>query len=309
MYTQSNQNFYSKNMHDLTGQDLVEYDLSWHERLHLSPRIGDYNNDGFPDLLIMTSSTKTGATSLQVVESVTSKNARDFIVSSTVEVNAKERIQNAIFFDFNRNGNLDLLITMINHQREIGITIFESSQRHDAFFFRGLVLSQICTQTCLDPILNYRLPLPEKPYGGNSIGATLKYLVLDSQGTTRVGVSGQMAQSAYMSLNDPYAHFGLGRSSNYIENMFIGVTRSEKSQVIYSGIIPNSKLIIVPTDNLDWKLELYMNPSTTTFAIIATCSVITIILSLVILVMDQFEQREDEIEKRKQLYQLNYDAL
>ena len=43
----------------------------------------------------------------------------------------------------------------------------------------------------------------------------------------------QLAQSGYLSLQTPYVMFGLGRTSNYIEQFFMGVS---VNQVLFNTI-------------------------------------------------------------------------
>lgn len=73
----------------------------------------------------------------------------------------------------------------------------------------------------------------------------------------------QLPQTAYQSLLTPYAYFGLGRTNNYIENLFVGSTKHTAQHYInMEGVIPNSKVVIIPAVGEDgmWKRELYLRP-------------------------------------------------
>jgi hypothetical protein len=52
-----------------------------------------------------------------------------------------------------------------------------------------------------------------------------------------------------------------------------------------------------------------MNPSTTTFAIIAVLVTIMGMLIGVIYMLEFMERRQDETERRERLHELNFDAL
>src|SRR5882672_7445911 len=62
-----------------------------------------------------------------------------------------------------------------------------------------------------------------------------------------LGVSPQVAQlpqTSYHSLQTPYSFFGLGRTNNYIENLFVGSTKHTTQHFInMEGVIPNSKVV------------------------------------------------------------------
>ena len=75
---------------------------------------------------------------------------------------------------------------------------------------------------------------------------------------------GQLPQTGYHALHTPYAFFGLGRTNNYIENLFVGSTRHAPADAHFinmEGVIPNSKVVVVPPRaNEAWRKELYLRP-------------------------------------------------
>jgi integrin alpha FG-GAP repeat containing protein 1 len=72
----------------------------------------------------------------------------------------------------------------------------------------------------------------------------------------------QLPQTSYQSLLTPYAFFGLGRTNNYIENLFVGSTKHSSQHFInLEMVIPNSKIVINPSPADDvWHKELYLRP-------------------------------------------------
>lgn len=133
-------------------------------------------------------------------------------------------------------------------------------------------------------------------------GATYKYTVLDTSGRrsaaagahhSRVyasfiadrAVVGQLPQTAYHALLTPYSYFGLGRTNNYIENLFVGSTKhSPQHYINMEGVIPNSKVVIIPPlkDDEGWKRELYLRPGEwipwVTLTVIATLGILAAIV-------------------------------
>ena len=96
---------------------------------------------------------------------------------------------------------------------------------------------------------------------------------------------GQLPQTAYHALLTPYSYFGLGRTNNYIENLFVGSTKHSSQHFInMEGVIPNSKVVIIPPlkDDEGWKRELYLRPGEwipwVTLTVIATLGILAAIV-------------------------------
>lgn len=86
---------------------------------------------------------------------------------------------------------------------------------------------------------------------------------------------GQLPQTSYRSLLTPYSYFGLGRTNNYVESLFVGSTRRQREHYLaMEGVIPNSQVVIIPWQGGDkqgaengkrgdpatWQKELYLHP-------------------------------------------------
>lgn len=134
----------------------------------------------------------------------------------------------------------------------------------------------------------------QQPYGVSYSGASYKFTVLDPTGARRstqcllrldnsahmspsLTLSlppslpspsvGQLPQSTYLALGTPYSYFGLGRTNNYVENLFIGSTLHQPEHYInVEGLIPNSQVLIIPyqpagrQETSSWSRELYLHP-------------------------------------------------
>ena len=93
-----------------------------------------------------------------------------------------------------------------------------------------------------------------------------------------------MPQAAYQSLLTPYVYFGLGRTNNYIENLFVGSTKhTDQHYINMEGVIPNSKVVIIPPVEGDmWRKELYLRPGEwipwVTVAVVAALFILAIIV-------------------------------
>lgn len=80
----------------------------------------------------------------------------------------------------------------------------------------------------------------------------------------------QLPQSGYQALGTPYSHFGLGRTNNYVERLFVGSSLTSDHYTILEALIPNSQLIInppypsngteIPGRPVEWRSELFLHP-------------------------------------------------
>lgn len=78
------------------------------------------------------------------------------------------------------------------------------------------------------------------------------------------------------------------------------------------GVIPNSKVVINPPagDNVaDWKRELYLRPGDWIPWVTLTIVIATAILGVFVFILHLNEKREDEMERRRALHHINFDAL
>lgn len=99
---------------------------------------------------------------------------------------------------------------------------------------------------------------------------------------------GQLPQTAYQALLTPYAYFGLGRTNNYIENLFVGSTKQSEDHFInMEGVIPNSKVVIYPPagDDGSWRRELYLRPGAWIPWVTLTVVVTAILLAVIVFVL------------------------
>ena len=110
----------------------------------------------------------------------------------------------------------------------------------------------------------------------------------------------QQSQSGYNALQLPYCYKGVGKSNNYIENFFLGMSIGEQ-QVIYnkSPFIPNSQLVIFAksSDTLTWNIEQFINPTASLFIIIIACLICLLGIGIVIIVLHCREKQYDNENK------------
>jgi len=214
------------------------------------------------------------------------------------------------FLDVDEDGTLDVLVQRTGGQTGDKVTFIQNNFFHDAFFLKAIVLNGACNGLCTP--FNSSQP-KYHPFGVSYSGATYKYTVLDTNGRRTAAQVPQLPQTSYHSLQTPYSFFGLGRTNNYIENFFVGSTKHAPEHFInIEGVIPNSKVVIMPPagdDIRDWKRELYLRPGEWIPWVTLTIVVATAVLGVIVFVLHLNEKREDEMERRRALHHINFDAL
>ncbi|KAG8892085.1 hypothetical protein FRB99_002968 [Tulasnella sp. 403] len=308
---------------------LLLFDTTYKPPLPLPLKIGDADLDGFPDLLLLVA--HNGglfgiATTPWLLQSVpctgrirkaSGSNCpqnRRFYEPVTRHVEPLQEItdaRGAAWLDIDEDGTLDILVQRTGSQVNQKVTFIQNNFFHDAFFLKAIVLNGACSNGICTPV-NRNEP-KYHPFGVSYSGATYKYTVLDTSGRRSAAQVPQLPQTGYHSLQTPYSFFGLGRTNNYIENLFVGSTKhSPKHFINMEGVIPNSKVVIIPSPNNEdgsWKRELYLRPGDWIPWVMLTTAIATVILGIIVFVLHLNEKREDEMERRRALHHINFDAL
>ncbi|KAF9533608.1 hypothetical protein CPB83DRAFT_783291 [Crepidotus variabilis] len=303
-----------------SSSELLIRDTSFTPPIPVSLKLGDADLDGFPDILAIHIQGRDRTP--QLVYSVpcgsgiagcTKKGSgrRGWKVASK-GVEALEKIKDArslTFLDMDEDGTLDIMVQRTGDQGEGTILFVQNNFYYDAFFLKAIVLNGAC-----DNGWCYNANGTERyhPFGVSYSGATYKYTVLDTAGRRSAAQVGQLPQTSYHSLQTPYSFFGLGRTNNYIENLFVGTTLHIPEHYInMEGVIPNSKVVILPSvvEGDAWKEELFLRPGEWIPWVTVTVVVGMLLLAIIVLVLHLNEKREDELERRKISHHINFAAL
>eukprot|EP01094_Clydonella_sp_ATCC50884_P000453 TRINITY_DN1035_c0_g1_i1.p1 TRINITY_DN1035_c0_g1~~TRINITY_DN1035_c0_g1_i1.p1 ORF type:complete len:675 (-),score=195.64 TRINITY_DN1035_c0_g1_i1:406-2430(-) len=289
----------------------------------LTVRTGDYNIDGYEDLLVPLH-TDAGAHVVQLWKNVPCDDDSDCSPDAidadrrtfqrvTSGVSSLEKLTNAytaFFFDIGELGLFDIFVFTDDSIGAGGgrknIKALYNNFFNDAYFIKMLGLNGRCPSWCKDG--GSKFPTP-KPYGVNHPGAVFKFTVTDASGKKRGAVGPQLSQSAYLALQTPYAFLGLGRTSNYIDSMFYGITLNDSVHYHqYQGVIPNSQVAAFPypTDKpASWTMEMYISPSGILFWVIVLCVVVCLTFAIFIGYFTYRERQQDKEEEREKGFSFN----
>ncbi|GLB35509.1 putative repeat domain in Vibrio, Colwellia, Bradyrhizobium and Shewanella [Lyophyllum shimeji] len=299
---------------------LLVQDVTHTPPIPLSLKLGDANLDGFPDLLFIIGSGRDRTPSLVfsvpcapgVVGCSSSGSGRrgwQVAKKNTDALDAVRDARSVSFLDLDEDGTMDIMVQRTGEAGR-GHTLFvQNNFYYDAFFLKAIVLNGACDNGwCYAPNSSERY----HPFGVSYSGASYKYTVLDTSGHRSAAQVGQLPQTSYHALQTPYSFFGLGRTNNYIENLFVGSTvHANEHYIKMEGVIPNSKVVILPStqEGVPWKRELFLRPGEwipwVTVTVVAGMGV----LAIIVFVLHLNEKREDELERRRASHHINFDAL
>ncbi|EMD34350.1 hypothetical protein CERSUDRAFT_117229 [Gelatoporia subvermispora B] len=307
-----------------SSSSLLVLDTSFSPPLPIPIKLGDANQDGFPDILAILATgsgsqmSLTPALALSVscgknvagcAASGSGRRGWNVVKKGADPLKGIQDARSIAFLDVDEDGTLDIMVQRTGSQGQGNILFVQNNFYYDAFFLKAIVLNGACgSGLCSTPNSSAKY----HPFGVSYSGATYKYTVLDTAGGRSAAQVGQLPQTSYHSLLTPYAYFGLGRTNNYIENLFVGSTKHTKQHFIdMEGVIPNSKLVIIPPlEGEDgWKRELYLRPGEWIPWVTVTVVAATIVLAIIVFVLHLNEKREDELERRRASHHINFDAL
>ncbi|XP_039619057.1 T-cell immunomodulatory protein [Polypterus senegalus] len=285
--------------------------------LPITLHIGDYNLDGFPDALVILKNLSGSNHQQQafLLENVPCNNASCMSIGRMFrvfwELSDLSQIKDAVvatFFDIYEDGILDLLILSNGGAKnELAIHAVKNNFEADAYFVKVIVLSGLCFNGC---------PGKVTPFGVNQPGPYVMYTSVDANGYLKNASAGQLSQSAHFALQLPYTVFGLGRSANFLDHLYVGIPRPLREtaprQQEWTAIIPNSQLIVIPfppNNPHNWSAKLYLTPSNivmlTAIALIGVCVFILVIIAI----LHWQEKKADDREKRQEAHRFHFDAM
>lgn len=273
-------------------------------------RGGDFNMDGYPDLLVTLSHpyshTQTFLLENIPCEKICGPLSRTFIVKWKALAPFTNGTVMGAFYDFYQDGILDVILTEKIGDKHKPVA-FLNSLDYDSNFVKVIVLTGLKNKKNPAKLT----PLGEKKctYGTNLPGPRIEYKTTTPGGKPQHGASAQLPQSAYFSLNLPYTIFGLGRTPNFVDTLTVGLSNHSR---VWTQLIPNSQMIVIPwpiEHPEKWKAQLFVTPSKLIWMSVIALGGTCVIFMFIIIGLYIKEKREDKIEKLAEAHRFHFDAM
>ncbi|KAL0488208.1 hypothetical protein AKO1_015330 [Acrasis kona] len=282
-------------------------------------RVGDYDLDGYPDLILTVvdlSSPNSPNARVELVRNIACSDSTEKSQPCTDRTLTKRTFDNTVTFaltpsewdgknltfalqgfllDIDEKGKMDLIITRSsnnNNQSTITNKAYYNNLYTDGYFLKTIGLSG----TIQD--------VNDRPYGVNMPGICYKFYITDMVGNYKIRAATQLTQTTHMSLQTPYHMFGLGRTNGYIEEFYLGkssVTSGNSMWKMWSALMPNSQLVAIPSPAYDtdgWTVELFVDPSTQSIWVAVAVVGTLLLLGVPIIILYRYEAILDQREKR-----------
>uniref|UniRef100_A0A182RKF5 T-cell immunomodulatory protein TIP C2 domain-containing protein n=1 Tax=Anopheles funestus TaxID=62324 RepID=A0A182RKF5_ANOFN len=311
---------HGNHLHDLQIDFKDDHNDAWHfvvpDRTNwatqsITLRGGDFNLDGYPDLLATL--TKSGdqmqtflLENVPCEKSACNHMTRTFVVRWKALAPFSNGTMMGSFFDFYNDGILDAIFVERygNGTRPVA---FRNSLDYDANFVKVIVLTGLSNSS--GPKILTPLGRKKRTFGTNLPGPRIEYNTTTQDGEPQHGASAQLPQSAYLSLHLPFTTFGLGRTPNFVDSLTVGLWNHSRT---WTQLIPNSQMIVVPNpidEPERWKAQLFVTPSKLIVMSVIALGVICLVILLLILILYAKEKREDRIQRSLEAHRFHFDAM
>ncbi|KAG5872000.1 hypothetical protein JTB14_030842 [Gonioctena quinquepunctata] len=276
-------------------------------------RSGDFNMDGYPDILATLSPAlnDSGLPQSFLLENVPCQNAcgklkRTYDIKWSSLNPFKNGTVMASFFDFYQDGILDCIIVSYDG-KNYRTAAFKNSLDYDANFIKVMVLTGLTNEN--NAMIMGRVGKKRRTYGTNLPGPSISYKTTTQESKVRHGLAAQLPQSAHFSLNLPYSIFGLGRTPNFVDKLTVGLFNYSRS---WTQIIPNSQMVVIPwptNDPSGWKAQLFVTPSKLILMSVAALTTLCGLITVIIGVLHWKERQEDKKERMSESHRFHFDAM
>lgn len=297
-------------------------------------RSGDYDQDGYPDFLLLLGAESEGlASNLSVYYNRPCKSDSDDCpkggpmsgrvfreekdrsnILLPAEAKAGERdLAAAHFFDLGEDGSLDLVVELGRRDKRPRFAFLPDSSKGDVSFLKVHLQAPVCPtphSRCLGAksheasgitlpgaVARFRMP-------NNEVGSSISDL-------SAVGV--EMGQSSHGALDLPFLLFGLGQTPGYVESLELKVWSAEKGPPALQAkrldlIVPNTRLYAVPPHDSvgSWVCRLFLTPSKLLFLSALGLAAVCAFCLIVVMALHCRERQQDKALQRAALH---FDAM
>lgn len=275
--------------------------------------VGDYNVNGFPDILAVVKNSLNGKKHPILLENLQDGKKRTFVRSKigTEELEKVSNVTGASFVNLYQDGPPDIIL---NYQTEGDhkpmVKLIQNGFVQDAFFLRTEALNGVCPATCMSKKTG---STAHRPYGSSFPGPTVKFSFTDFDGSLRIRSASQLPQSGNGRIAAPFLLFGLGRTNNFVELLAVRTPfRFGPNLARKAGLVPNSDLIInsphADSPN-SFHFELHILPGQYFLWVLISIATAMLVLGSLTAYFKWLEIKEDNEERKRAIHSINFDAL
>lgn len=293
-------------------QIIINLDKNVLIRTNIPLSVGDYNVNGFPDILAVVKNYESDAVHAVLLENVPDGNKRTLIRSKkgTEELEKIYGVTGSAFVNLYQDGPPDIILNYETKQGGPKIQTIQNGFVQDAFFLRTEALNGVCPAPCMSKSTG---SLANRPYGSSFPGPTVKFSFTDFDGSLRVRTGSQLPQSGYGRIASPFLFFGLGRTNNFVELLAVRTpSRIGPNIARKAGLVPNSDLIInsphADSPN-SFHFELHILPGQYFLWILISIATAMFVLGGLTSYFKWREIQEDNEERKRAIHSINFDAL
>lgn len=274
-------------------------------------RGGDFNLDGYPDLLATLTPASENHPQTFLMENVACDQCGAITRTFQVRWKAFAPFTNGTvmgaFYDFYQDGILDVIFIEKRGDSNYKPLAFRNTLDYDANFVKVIVLTGL--NNSHNPTELTPLGRKKRTYGTNLPGPRIAYYTTKQDGDRQESSSVQIPQSAYFSLHLPFTIFGLGRTPNFVDSLTVGLSNRTRT---WTQLIPNSQMVVVPwplDDPSRWKAQLFVTPSKLIWMSVLSLSATCVVIMLIILILHIKELREDKLERSSDTERLHFNSM
>lgn len=292
---------------------IIDLDQNFKIRTDVPLTIGDYNVNGFPDVLAVVKNGQSAAIHAVLLENVLKDGKRTLTRSTrgTEQLEGISGVTGTAFVNLYQDGPPDIIL---NYQGgDSGKSKIQTIQNgfvQDAFFLRTEALNGVCPAPCMSKNTG---SLAHRPYGSSFPGPTVKFSFTDFDGSLRIRAASQSPQSGAGRINSPFLFFGLGRTNNFVELLAVRTpSRLGPNIARKAGLVPNSDLIInSPTADSpnSFHFELHILPGQYFLWVLVSIATSLIVLGSLTAYFKWREIQQDNEERKRAIHSINFDAL
>lgn len=274
--------------------------------------IGDYNVNGFPDILAVVKNSLNDKIHPILLENRPDGIKRTFQRSTigTEELEKVSSVTGASFINLYQDGPPDVILNYENEKGKPMVKVIQNGFVQDAFFLRTEALNGVCPATCMSKKTG---STAHRPYGSSYPGPTVKFSFTDFDGSLRIRSASQLPQSGNGRVAAPFLLFGLGRTNNFVELLVVRTpSRIGPNSARKAGLVPNSDLIInsphADSPN-SFHFELHILPGQYFLWVLISIATAMLVLGSLTAYFKWREIKEDNEERKRAIHSINFDAL